>query len=157
MTEPGVELGNQGRKWTWGLWLFIAVILLTQWPRLRELYLDSTQGEIKSPIAWRHEYDAALRESSEQGKSVLVVFSASWCPPCKVMKRQVWPNAEVAAVVQRKFVPVYVDVDLQNQRDVVQRYQIRSIPTVMIVNSQGEILRKRSGMSLPETLDFLGT
>ncbi len=89
-------------------------------------------------IAWVTDYEAARQTAADRGKPMLLYFTADWCPPCKQMKREVWPRADVAEAVNGQVVPVYVDTD--KQRALAQRYGVESIPTMMFVAADGELL-----------------
>lgn len=139
------------------LMTLLAVALVLQWTSGGGLFLPAKETALpESTIPWREDYALTLEESKSSGKPVLVVFSASWCPPCKMMKREVWPDAEVAAAVESGFVPMYVDVDLKQYGPVVQRYNIRGIPSILILDGEGQVLRQAGSMSRNRTLKFLG-
>jgi thiol:disulfide interchange protein len=146
----------QGR---WGLllWvLLIGAIVVVQWPMLKGWYYKATNAQAPtSAVAWRTGFDAALAESAKTGKPVLVDFTASWCPPCQVMKHEVWPDGRVASAVNDGYVPVLVDVDDPKNADVAQRYGIRSIPTLVVVDAAGRVVRQGAFMSAGDLLDFL--
>jgi thiol:disulfide interchange protein len=146
----------QGR---WGLllWaLLIGGIVYMQWPMLKGMYYKVTNAEAPaSAVAWRTGFDAALAESGQTGKPILVDFTASWCPPCKVMKHEVWPDAQVAAVVNDGYVPLLVDVDAPENADVARKYAIQGIPTILVIDATGAVLRSGSFMSKGDMLDFL--
>jgi thiol:disulfide interchange protein len=143
----------------WGLLLWavlIGGIVYMQWPMLKGMYYKATAAEAPaSAIAWRTGFDAALAESAQTGKPVLVDFTASWCPPCKVMKHEVWPDAEVANAVNGAYVPLLVDVDEPQNAEVAQKYGIRGIPTILVLDAKGDVLRVGSFMSKGDMLDFL--
>jgi thiol:disulfide interchange protein len=142
-----------------GLWLWlllIGVIAYMQWPMLKgTFYKVSGREAPASAVAWRTGFDAALAESAKTGKPILVDFTASWCPPCKVMKHDVWPDPEVAAAANGEYVPLLIDVDEAENAGVAQRYRVRSIPTILILNAQGEVMRTGSFMSREDLLEFL--
>lgn len=134
----------------------LAVVLVLQWTSKNGIIGPATETALPdSTIPWREDYATALAESRASGKPVLVVFSASWCPPCKTMKRQVWPDAKVAAAVENGFVSMYVDVDLKQYEPVVERYNIRGIPSILVLDGEGQVVRQAGSMSRSETLDFL--
>lgn len=146
------------RRWR-GLLLWavlIGGIVYLQWPMLKGMYYKTTGvAAPASAVAWRTGFEAALAESAQSGKPVLVDFTASWCPPCKVMTHEVWPDARVASAVNDQYVPLLVDVDDPRNAAVSQKYGIRSIPTILILDAGGEVLNVGSFLSADDMLDFL--
>jgi thiol:disulfide interchange protein len=108
-----------------------------------------------SSIAWRGDFEAARAEAKASDKPVLLVFSATWCPPCNAMKHDVWPDAAVSQIVNSDFVPLYVDVDNPASVSIARRYGISGIPAVLVVDASGDVLRQESYMSRSTALDFL--
>lgn len=143
----------------WGLLLWALVIggiAYVQWPMLKGMFYKATGARTPaSAVAWRTGLDAALAESAQTGKPVLVDFTASWCPPCRVMKHEVWPDAAVASAANNGYVPLLVDVDDRQNAGVAQRYGVRGIPTVLVLDARGKVLRSGSFMSKDDMLDFL--
>lgn len=71
-----------------------------------------------------------------KGKLVLVDFWAEWCGPCKVMSPIL---NEVAAESNDEFLVAKVDVD-KNQ-PLAQKYNVRSIPTLVAYRNGKEVAR----------------
>ena len=144
-------------RWGLLLWAFLlGAIVYMQWPMLKGAYYKATDREAPaSAVAWRRGFEAALAESARTGKPVLVDFTASWCPPCKVMKHEVWPDAEVAKAANDGYVPLLVDVDDPQNAELAQRYAVRGIPTVLVLDGEGKVLRTGAYMSKGDMLDFL--
>ncbi len=151
--NPDYQPPKPSRGLFWPIVLFVLMVGALQWPKIKEMVYGSHEPE--AAFKWEPNLAAAKLQAEETGKPMLLVFSASWCPPCKTMKRQVWPDAEVGRVVQADYVPLYVDVDLPEHADLVERYQINGIPSVFLVNKEGDILRKANFMSRDEALSFL--
>ena len=143
----------------WGLvfWaVLIGLVVYAQWPMIKGMYYKSSNAAApESAIAWRSDYPAALAEAQTSGKPVLIDFTASWCPPCKVMKHETWPDARVADAVNGVYIPLLIDVDEAKNAEVQRRYGVSSIPTILVVDSRGEVLNAGSFMSASELLKFL--
>lgn len=107
------------------------------------------------PVTWRTDFEAALKESAETNRPVLVDFTASWCPPCKVMEAQVWPNERVAATIEERVIPLKLDVDLPTSAEPAGRYGIQYIPTLLILDSEGSEQARGSFMSAEQMVAFL--
>jgi thiol:disulfide interchange protein len=127
------------------MWAAIVVLGLTvQWPVLKGWYYSATATVAPaSAVAWRSDLAAALAEARAAHKGVFVDFSASWCPPCIAMKHEVWPNAEVARAINAGYVPVAVDADQNN--GLSDRYQVENIPTVLILDADGRVVKRNEG------------
>ena len=134
----------------------IASLLFLQWPMLKGLFYRTFGGD--APVAtidWRKDFGTAITEAQVSDKPLLLVFSASWCPPCIVMKHEVWSDTEVGEVVKDRFVPIYIDVGDKQDAGVAARYGIRSIPAVLILDANGDVLRRESFLSRSEMISFL--
>lgn len=98
--------------------------------------------------------DAALAKGKQEGKPTLLFFTASWCPPCKQMKREVLPQESVASTIRDEFVGVYIDIDAR-QGD-ASSYGIQGVPTFIVMDKDGTEIARRSGaMSPGEFKQFL--
>ena len=156
--RPSPMLIRDKRTWHfgWTVTLVIAGLAFLQWSSLKELYYQVSGTQFpESTIEWHHDFNIAKNSAQEEDKPILVVFGASWCPPCRTMKREVWPDPQVTKAVENDFIPLYIDVDDRHQSEIVASYQIQGIPAVLIVDSLGKTVRRANSMSRSETLRFL--
>ncbi len=79
-------------------------------------------------------------------KPVLVDFSAEWCGPCKMMAPIL---KDVAQKIGDKARIIKIDVD--RNPSVAQKYQIMSVPTLIIFKN-GQIQSRQSGVMQTDEL-----
>jgi thiol:disulfide interchange protein len=137
------------------LWAALAVVVVSvQWPALKGFYYRA--ADVPPPptlIQWHSDLSSALLEAQRTEKSVLVDFSAEWCPPCIVMKHDVWPDDAVERTVSQSYVPLLIDVD--RDRTVADRYGIHGIPTILVLDAKGQVIRRGGFLSAPGMVRFL--
>lgn len=84
----------------------------------------------------------ALARAGGDGKAVLVVFGANWCPDCRVLDASFkqGPNADLVA---KNFEVVKVDLGRYDHNvEVAQSYGVdvkKGIPTVAILSAKGDV------------------
>ena len=72
------------------------------------------------------------------------------------MKRQVWADERVMALVNAQFIPVAIDVDNPDHAAVMARYKIGGPPVTIVTDPQGNVFDWRAGgISKSEFLELL--
>lgn len=83
-------------------------------------------------------FDAAKAKAAADRKWLLLDFTADWCAPCKNMDATTWRESSVVQWVMANAVAIQIDVD----RDpVAKQFQIRSMPTVVLLDGDKELDR----------------
>jgi thiol-disulfide isomerase/thioredoxin len=62
----------------------------------------------------------------------LLKFEASWCNPCKAMDN-------VLEQVKDLFEITHIDIEGEDSQDMVLEYRIMSVPTIIILNEEGDV------------------
>ncbi len=73
-------------------------------------------------------------------KPVLVDFHAVWCGPCKTQSPIL---KDLASELGDKIRVIKIDVDQNNE--IASRYQIQSVPTIMVFKN-GNVIYKQPGV-----------
>ena len=104
---------------------------------------DSSSADVtvSSPLV------AALATASQSGKLVLIDFSAEWCAACKVLEAQVFSDATVIEALQDY---VFVEVDTDAFPASAKAHDVVGMPTLLVLNSDGEELYRNVGLITPE-------
>ncbi|MCF8224727.1 MAG: thioredoxin family protein [Bacteroidales bacterium] len=101
-------------------------------------------------------WQEALNQAAKEGKPIFLDISASWCGPCKALKKNTFPNEEVGAYYNENFINVLVDGEKGEGKDLANKFKIRGYPTMIYLNSKGEVIAQTSGYRDPQTLINLG-
>lgn len=87
-------------------------------------------------------FERAKKRASSEGRLFFVDFYADWCTPCKWMENTTFQDKEVANMLNNNYVSIKVDIDTKDGFDVKQKYQIRVLPTLLIFNTEGELVER---------------
>jgi thiol:disulfide interchange protein len=93
-------------------------------------------------ISWLTDFPPALAKAKETGRPIMIDFYADWCGPCKMLDAQTYSDNRVAAA-STNLVMVRIDVD-RNQ-PLASRYRVESIPTIVVLNSEGTEMKRETG------------
>jgi thiol-disulfide isomerase/thioredoxin len=105
-----------------------------------------------APTVGMDEADGATLDERELGvplgaEATLVQFSTAFCQPCRATRRIL---DEVSSMVEGV---VHVEIDAEAHLDLVRRLDIRRTPTVLILDREGIIRKRASG--LPRKVDVI--
>ena len=90
------------------------------------------------------------KEVLQSEKRVLVDFNAEWCGPCKMMK----PVLEEISQSNNEIKIVSINVD--NEDELASKYNISSIPCLVLIENGEEINRSIGLISRSELDSFIG-
>lgn len=99
--------------------------------------------EAKTGIQFVHDFTEAQKLAEEKKLKLFVVFSTSWCGPCKKLAAEVWSKDEVALRVGKDFVAAYVDGD--KDKATCRKYEVSAYPTIVLANADGSLISKEVG------------
>ncbi|MDX1684509.1 MAG: thioredoxin family protein [Saprospiraceae bacterium] len=101
-------------------------------------------------------YLTAKKEALASGKHQLVEFVAEWCLPCKHMDETTFANDRVKKYLSDNYVSVKVDIDQFDGFALKEQYEVRYLPTIVILDPEGELVSKiENALGPVELLDKL--
>lgn len=98
-------------------------------------------------------FQQALEKAKKENKDLFVDFYADWCGPCKMMAAEVFTKLEVGEYFNSRFVCVQIDVERSENKDVVKKYNVSALPTMVFIRGlDGKELRRVKGTLAPPAL-----
>ena len=85
----------------------------------------------------------------------LLIFSAKWCGPCRMMKLHVWNDENIKKELGGFSSVNFIDIDDPRNRDMVIAYRVSAVPTIHIVDDKGSLIKSASTMDTRQTINFL--
>lgn len=95
--------------------------------------------------------DAVRQLAVEQHKLVFIDLYASWCPPCRMMERQVFSREDVGKFMDKHFVAAKYDTDQPTGKELMKKYGSGSIPLYLVFDTEGNLLGGIRGATDAET------
>jgi thioredoxin-related protein len=96
-------------------------------------------------------------KAKQEKKYIFVDCYTTWCGPCKLMEKEVYPEAAVGDFMNNKFICVKVQMDVTAKDNalvrswypaaasILQIYEIEVYPTFLFFNPSGELTQKNIG------------
>ncbi|WP_112086661.1 thioredoxin family protein [Flavobacterium lacus] len=101
-------------------------------------------------------FQEALALAEKEQKYVFVDVYATWCGPCKQLKRTTFKDKEVGAYFNKNFINIAIDGETKEGDEILSRYTIRSYPTLLILDAKGRVQTRHSGFMKPYILINFG-
>ncbi len=92
--------------------------------------------------SWIYSLEEAQKFALATNKLIIIDFYADWCKPCKKMDQQSWSNEEVRSITEN-FVLAKINIDTNS--DIALRYNIKSIPSMFVIDANEKIIHSFSG------------
>lgn len=118
--------------------------LFKKLPLLFLLGLSVTQVyaiNFQKDITWAE----VLKRAQAQNKPIFVDAFATWCGPCKMMDRDVFPDETVSAYFDEHFVSFKIDMESQEGEVFGKTYPVQAYPTLLFITPEGKLIKSNVG------------
>jgi thioredoxin 1 len=114
----------------------------------QNLQNQSQNGQIN--LQWNTDLNSGLKMAVKSNKLVFIDFYADWCGYCKKLDTETFSDNAVKQKFAQSYVLVRVNVD-QNP-DLASKYNIYGLPTMVILDSSGNELKRQEGFVTAQQL-----
>jgi thioredoxin 1 len=90
-------------------------------------------------------WSKALQEAKKQNKLIFLDAYTSWCGPCKMLKRNTFPDKAAGEFFNKHFINVAIDMEKGDGPAVAALYQVNAYPTLIIADANGNIVTYTKG------------
>lgn len=74
-------------------------------------------------------------------------FSASWCGPCQALSTTIKGIDDLEVEIK--------EIDIDDQLDLASQYNIRSVPTLVVLENGSEVRRKSGALNKTQLKEFI--
>ena len=118
--------------------LFVSVLISA-------LIVGSSYSFIKSKSNDSITYEEALEISKQNGKNILIDFSAVWCANCFELKEKVFESEELKNIIENNL--IFIEVDVDKRKDIAKEFDIKWLPWIIIIDKDKNILYAKNSFS----------
>ncbi len=128
------------------LFIFSFTVALLSFVRPQYLtsILNEDEANIKESqtVTWTPYSSAQLEQALAQNQPVLIDFFADWCGACHELDEKTYTNPEFIELSKSfKLLKVDATRDTAAVQNILKKYQVQGLPTVVFINRKGSLLK----------------
>lgn len=101
-------------------------------------------------------FEEAMKEAKKTGKLIFIDAYTDWCGPCKRMAATTFKDPEVAALFNKNFINIKVEMEKDKDGpELARRYRVVAYPTLLFVDGNGKLVKQSIGMKNSNQLTAL--
>nr|WP_320120413.1 thioredoxin fold domain-containing protein [uncultured Marinifilum sp.] len=90
-------------------------------------------------------FKEALAKAKKENKLIFMDCYTTWCGPCKHLSKNIFPQKEVGDFYNKNFVNVKMDCEKGEGIALATKYGVRSYPTLLFIDANGNAVHKLVG------------
>lgn len=121
-----------------------------------EIKLTKANSEGRPEKPAEATYPGIMGKAKSEGSRVVLVFGAGWCVWCQKLESETLTASRVKSKMdEMKFLKHKVDIE--KNKDIAMRYNVKSIPVLILVDGDEKVVRRHDGyMNVKDTVSWLG-
>lgn len=124
------------------------------------IIIISVNNGVAQPVGYSPEvlnfrkanFEEVTQMAIDEEKIIFIKCYTKWCKTCKYMKRNVFPDEQLAKYFNAHFVSTKLDMEKEENLEVAQKYQIVAYPTLLFLDTSGKVLLRIEGGPSAEEL-----
>jgi thiol-disulfide isomerase/thioredoxin len=101
-------------------------------------------------------WNEILVEAKESNKLIFMDAYTTWCGPCKIMSKKVFPLEEVGEFYNDNFINVKRDMEKGEGVELAVLYKVAAYPTLLYIDGDGKLVHRGVGYQAAPDLIQLG-
>jgi thiol:disulfide interchange protein len=100
-------------------------------------------------------WSEAVKKSKEENKPIFLDVYATWCGPCKMLKRNTFSDKGVGEYFNTHFINVSIDGEEEEGRKLMEKFNLRAYPSLLVIDQHETAQVVEAGYKSPNKLiDF---
>jgi len=139
-----------------GLLILVALVVFAFVPKSKSKSENISHNEKEQGLQFiEADWNKALAEAKKQNKLIFLDAYASWCGPCKLLKKNTFPDKEAGEYFNSNFINIAIDMEKGDGPALAEKYGVNAYPTLIITDANGKIITYTQGYIKPKQLiDF---
>ncbi|WP_336733027.1 thioredoxin family protein [Chryseobacterium sp. VD8] len=90
-------------------------------------------------------FRAVLAKAKKENKLVFIDAYTTWCGPCKLMAKNIFPQKTVGDYYNSHFINAKIDMEKGEGIEIAKKYNVKAFPTYLFVDGNGELVHRTLG------------
>lgn len=117
---------------------------------------NETSNENEGIQFFKGTWAQAIEAAKKENKPIFLNIHASWCSPCKSLKKKTFTNKDVAEFYNKNFINISLDGEEGEGIELSEKYQVRGYPTLLYLKSDGSVIFHTAGFAKASKFKDLG-
>ncbi len=126
--------------------ILVSLLIVLAIPLTAQKTIEMTEG------SWAE----IMAMAAEKNMPVMVDVYADWCGPCKMMEKRVFTQKAIAKFYSKNFINYKLDADSMEGNEIANSLDIKSIPTFLFFDENGDLISQTAGVLDPAQFMRLG-